>query len=79
MKSSLRKIGNSRGVILPAPLLAECKIRDEIDITVENGRLVITPVKPARAGWFDNYKPEQDTAAWANMADTPNEQEDWEW
>jgi antitoxin MazE len=79
MKSTLRRIGNSRGIIIPAPLLAECEIEDEIELVVDNGRLVISPVKPARTGWFDHYKPEQDDAAWAGMADTPKEQEDWQW
>ena len=79
MKSTLRQIGNSRGIIIPAPLLAECEIEDEIELTVDNGRLVMSPIKPARTGWFDNYKPEQDEAVWAEMTDTPKEQEDWQW
>ncbi len=79
MKSTLRQIGNSRGIIIPAPLLTECEIQDEIDLTVENGRLVITPVKPARAGWVDHYEQAQDADAWAGLADTAKEQEDWQW
>ncbi len=79
MKSILRQIGNSRGIIIPAPLLAECEIEDEIDLSVENGRIVITPVKPLRDGWFDNFKSEKDADAWAEMIDTPVEQEDWQW
>jgi antitoxin MazE len=80
MKSTLRQIGNSRGIIIPAPLLAECAIEDEIELTVEDGRLVITPIKPARFGWFDSYKPEeQDEDAWEGIAETPKEQDEWEW
>ena len=79
MKSTLRQIGNSRGIIIPAPLLAECEIRDEIELTVEDGRLVITPVRPARSGWFDNVKPGQDEDAWAGLVETGSEQEDWVW
>jgi antitoxin MazE len=79
MKSTLRQIGNSRGIIIPASVLAECEIQNEIELTVENGRLVITPVKPARSGWFDNYKPGTGEDAWTDLADTPKEQGDWEW
>lgn len=79
MKSTLRQIGNSRGIIIPATLLAECEIQDEIELSVEDGRLVITPVKPARSGWFDNFEPEQDQDAWKGIEETPKEQEDWEW
>lgn len=79
MKSTLRQIGNSRGIIIPATLLAECEIEDEIELVVDNGRLVISPIKPARTGWFDNYQPERDDAVWTGMADTVKEQEDWQW
>ena len=79
MKVSLRQIGNSRGIIIPAPLLAELKVQDEIELTVENGRLVITPVKPVREGWFEGFASDQDTDAWEGVHDTPKEQEDWQW
>jgi antitoxin MazE len=79
MKSTIRQIGNSRGIIIPAPLLAECEIREEIELTVENGRLIITPIKPARTGWFDTTGQEPDVDAWEGYVETENEQEDWEW
>ncbi|WP_295445690.1 AbrB/MazE/SpoVT family DNA-binding domain-containing protein [uncultured Thiodictyon sp.] len=79
MKSTLRQIGNDRAIIIPAPLLAECEITDRIDLTVKNGCIVIRPIKPARAGWFENYRPEPDEDAWAGITETPKEQEDWEW
>ena len=62
MKTNLRKIGNSRGVLIPAPLLATCEITDEVELTVEEGRLIVAPVKPAREGWFDHYDPADDKA-----------------
>lgn len=79
MKTTLRQIGNSRGIIIPAPLLAECAFENDIELTVEEGRLVVTPIKPARTGWFDQARPDQDEDAWAGMVETANEQEDWVW
>lgn len=79
MKSTLRQIGNSRGVIIPAPLLVECGIEDEIELTLESGRLVICPIKPARAGWFDSYQADKDESVWTEMVETAQEQEDWQW
>ena len=79
MKSTLCQIGDSQGIIIPAPLPAECGIQDKIELTVEEGKLVITPVKPARSGWFDNYKPKQDENTWADMVVTTKEQGDWQW
>lgn len=58
MRTSLRKIGNSRGIIIPSTLLAASEMGDEVDIRLEGKTLVIAPVKAPRAGWFDGYKPE---------------------
>ena len=79
MKTTLRPIGDARGVIIPAPLLAECEIKDRIELSVEDGRIIIAPVKAPRAGWFDGYQPENDTDAWEGIADTLTEQDEWEW
>lgn len=77
MKSTLRKIGNSRGVLIPAALLAACSIKDEIDIRLDRGRIVIAPVKAPRAGWFDGYVETQDAPAWpeSHLADDS----EWTW
>lgn len=77
MKSTLRKIGNSRGVLIPAALLAACSIEDEIDIRLDRGRIVIAPVKAPRAGWFDGYVETADAPAWAET-DLAQDSE-WSW
>ena len=43
METVIRKFGNSKGAILPAPLLKELNLDldDKIDARVENGRIVI--------------------------------------
>ena len=41
MKTTLRKIGSSRGAMIPAPLLAACEIMDEVELTIEEGRLIL--------------------------------------
>jgi antitoxin MazE len=78
MRTTLRKIGNSRGVLIPAALLAECGITDEIDLHLEGARIVIAPAAPARAGWFDGYRAEQDADAWAGLPPEADSGE-WEW
>jgi antitoxin component of MazEF toxin-antitoxin module len=47
MKSAIRKMGNSHGVIIPKPLLAEigAKPGDKVDLKAEKGKIVIAPVK----------------------------------
>ena len=53
MRTSLRKIGNSRGIIIPAALLAAAEIGDEVELRQVSGKLVIEAVKAPRAGWAE--------------------------
>ena len=56
MKSAIRKMGNSHGVIVPKPLLTEigAKAGDAVDMAIEQGKLVIAPrKKKSRAGWAE--------------------------
>ncbi len=79
MHTQVRKIGNSKGVILPAALLETCRIEDAVDLTVENGCIVLRPVV-ARNQWFTQpVDAEQDVDAWAGAVDLPSEQDDAEW
>lgn len=78
MRTSLRKVGNSRGVIIPAALLAACEMETEVDIRMEGKNLLITPVKEPRAGWFAGYQPKRDSDALAALpADEGSEE--WVW
>ena len=59
MKSAIRKMGNSHGVIIPKPLLAEigAKAGDEVDLAVKRGKIVIAPSRKApRSGWAADSK-----------------------
>ena len=78
MRTTLRRIGNSQGVLIPAPLLAECGITGEIDLYLEGKKIVIEPVKPQRAGWFDAYISENDPDAWQELPPMVDDGE-WSW
>lgn len=79
MKTHLRRIGNSKGVILPAALLAQSGLGDDIELTAEAGRIVITPAVPNRQSWFDGYHAEDDEDAFAELAVTDADSREWEW
>jgi antitoxin MazE len=51
MRATLARIGNSRGIRIPKPLLEASGIIDEVELGVEDGRLIVTPVPHPRAGW----------------------------
>ena len=57
MKSNIRNIGNSKGIILPQSFLKECFIEDEVNIEVKDNQIVITPPNDIkRKGWADAFK-----------------------
>jgi antitoxin MazE len=78
MRTTLRKIGNSRGVLLPAALLAECGISDEIELRLEGKKIVIEPLRPAREGWYEGYNADADADAWDGLPPDADSDE-WEW
>jgi len=54
MRSVVRKMGNSSGIIIPKLILSEIGMGpgDDVELGIENGRLVIEARKPhGRAGW----------------------------
>lgn len=56
MQITIRDIGNSKGVVLPKPLLAQAGLEDQAtaDMTIENGAIVLRrPAKAARTGWAE--------------------------
>jgi antitoxin MazE len=58
MQTSLRKMGNSTGMIVPRALLAElgATVGTAIDLKVEDGKLVASPIRPARDGWEEDAR-----------------------
>ncbi len=49
---TIRRIGNSQGILIPKPLLEQIGLEGHADMTIERDALVLRkPAKPARAGW----------------------------
>jgi antitoxin MazE len=53
VRASIVRIGNSRGLRIPKAVLEQVGIGDEVDLSVEDGRLVVRPVGRPRAGWAE--------------------------
>lgn len=59
MEIVIRNIGNSKGVVLPKPLLAQVGLQDSVvaQVIVEGDAIVLRkPVAPVRAGWAEAAK-----------------------
>ena len=56
MRTHLVRIGNSRGVRLPKPLILQAGLTDEVELHVRDGAIVIERAAAPRAGWADAAK-----------------------
>jgi antitoxin MazE len=76
MRTRLVKIGNSRGVRIPKPLLEQAGLEDEVELTVVDGEIRISAAPEPETGavlaalsedsFGDWNRPEED-AAWASL------------
>lgn len=82
MKTRIVRIGNSRGIRIPKPLLEQARLREEVELEVQDNRLVISSVDQPRAGWEAAFR------ALAAAADdqlldpgvpTAFDRSEWEW
>ena len=57
MKTVIRKMGNSQGILIPKPILAQLGFEDEVDMEVVDESIVLRRPSPkARAGWAQASK-----------------------
>jgi antitoxin MazE len=88
MKAKIVRIGNSRGIRIPKPILDQTGLADEVEISVEENRIVIAPAEPEssppRKGWAKAFKA-MAAAGDDIMLDgdrhipTDWDEEEWEW
>jgi antitoxin MazE len=51
MKTKLIRIGNSRGVRIPKPLLEQSGLEGEVRLRIVEGGILVEAEKSSRAGW----------------------------
>ncbi|KXV11099.1 antitoxin [Caballeronia megalochromosomata] len=57
MKTTIRKMGNSQGVLIPKPFITELGLESEVEMTVEDDAIVLRrPRSVAREGWAEASK-----------------------
>lgn len=82
MKTRLVRIGNSRGVRIPKPLIAQARLTDEVELRVHDGAIVIERGTIPRAGWADAARAVRQGGE-APRLDPPIpthfDEEKWEW
>lgn len=56
MKTELIRIGNSRGIRIPKPLIEECGLGETVELRVQNDCLVVSASRKPREGWDDQFR-----------------------
>lgn len=84
MRTAVRKMGNSSGVIIPKPLLGEVGLEtgDDVEMKLEDGKIVLMPVKShPRAGWAEAAKAlaeaGDDGLAWPEFSNADDDSLTW--
>ena len=56
MRAHIVKIGNSRGIRIPKPLLDQTGIVDDVELEVEKTQIIIRPISNPRPGWDKAFR-----------------------
>lgn len=79
MKTKLVRIGNSRGVRLPKPLIDEAGLTEDVELTVREGEVVIRPFSDVRTGWATAAKRLGASGVLDDYVPTQFDRDEWQW
>lgn len=85
MTTSVRNIGNSKGIILPKSILTQCDIEDDVTVEVKDHHIIISAApRPVvkRKGWekaFKEMAESGDDALILPDVFTDENTDDWTW
>lgn len=81
MKASIIKIGNSRGLRLPKPIMEQCGFEQEVELEVHDNELIVRPVRHPRHNWENAFKAMAQEGD-DKLLDIPESswgEDEWEW
>ena len=83
MKTKLIRIGNSKGVRIPKPLIEQSGLSEEIELTVKDNEIVLRSADGPRKDWDQAFQKMaekgDDQLLDEDFADTSNEWDESEW
>ncbi|MGA9528191.1 MAG: hypothetical protein WBS24_08755 [Terriglobales bacterium] len=83
MRTELIRIGNSRGIRIPKPLIEQCGLSETVDVRIENNCLVVSPERKTRQGWSDAFRAaghvKNDGLLLEKMEPNRFDHEEWQW
>jgi antitoxin MazE len=83
MLVELVRIGNSRGVRIPKPMIEQCGFGERVDLRIERNRLVVAPDLPPRSGWNAAFSASgsssDDEMPLETLPSSDFDREEWRW
>ena len=84
MKTQIVKIGNSKGIRIPKPILKQCNLDADVELEVRNEGLLIKPAKTPRHNWDQSFakmaeNEEDELILEDSDTNTGFEKEKWRW
>jgi len=83
MRTELIRIGNSRGIRIPKPIIEQCGFGETVEVRVERDRLIISPERRPRQGWGEAFRASGQAAQDELLLETTEsnefDREEWRW
>lgn len=84
MRANIIKIGNSQGIRIPKVLLEQSRLGAEVELEVEDDRIVIRPIARPRVGWEEKFQLMAESGDDGMIdedlgAQTEWDKDEWEW
>jgi len=82
MKTKIVRIGNSRGVRIPKPLLEQAGLKNEVQLRVVESGIIIEGTSSARSGWSasaEMLRERGDDGLLDQPVATQFDDSEWEW
>ena len=84
MRTTIVRIGNSRGIRIPKAMLEQCHLGNAVELEVQDGQLVVRPAEGPRLGWDDAFRRMREQGDDTLLDDEPVsagewDRTEWEW
>lgn len=73
------KIGNSKGIRIPANILKDLKVKDKVEFIVEDNCIILKPINEVRSGWDKAFNEMHKNNDDSLIIDENLDCEGWEW
>ncbi len=83
MRTEIVRIGNSRGIRIPKPIIKQCGFGESVELRVEKDRLIVSPERAPREGWEEAFRAAsssaEDELLLQGVGPSEFDRKEWKW